>query len=200
MPENRYSTQSRAYRVFNKRTRIIVETIHVNFDELPQMALDHVSSDPVPQFVSKSSVVTTADASDKCQQQPDSTSSTSTLATTVTANGNFDVSYALSWKPCQGDSLNLPDHKYSIYTIKQFQGDASNDDLIDSLTITMMLLAKAITQHYSTPTNNHLHSSLNTRNQVYVHDGRVNVQSKNAGNAGKNTRRIAENSRNPAYG
>ncbi|GKA26384.1 retrovirus-related pol polyprotein from transposon TNT 1-94 [Tanacetum coccineum] len=44
-----YSTQSKAYRVFNKRTRIIVETIHVNFDELPQMASDHVSSDPVPQ-------------------------------------------------------------------------------------------------------------------------------------------------------
>nr|GEY60905.1 Gag-Pol polyprotein [Tanacetum cinerariifolium] len=44
-----YSTQSRAYRVFNKRTRVIVETIHVNFDELPQMASDHVSSDPVPE-------------------------------------------------------------------------------------------------------------------------------------------------------
>nr|GEW65831.1 retrovirus-related Pol polyprotein from transposon TNT 1-94 [Tanacetum cinerariifolium] len=42
-----YSTQSRAYRVFNKRTRVIVETIHVNFDELPYMASDHVSSDPV---------------------------------------------------------------------------------------------------------------------------------------------------------
>nr|GEV37501.1 retrovirus-related Pol polyprotein from transposon TNT 1-94 [Tanacetum cinerariifolium] len=41
-----YSTQSRAYRVFNKRTRVIVETIHVNFDELPQMASDHDSSDP----------------------------------------------------------------------------------------------------------------------------------------------------------
>nr|GEW30536.1 hypothetical protein [Tanacetum cinerariifolium] len=44
-----YSTQSRAYRVFNKRTRVIVESIHVNFDELPQMASDHVSSDPVPE-------------------------------------------------------------------------------------------------------------------------------------------------------
>nr|GFA89525.1 hypothetical protein [Tanacetum cinerariifolium] len=43
------STQSRAYRVFNKRTRVIVETIHVNFDELPQMASDHVSSDLAPQ-------------------------------------------------------------------------------------------------------------------------------------------------------
>nr|GEX15797.1 hypothetical protein [Tanacetum cinerariifolium] len=72
------------------------------------------------QVVSKSFIVTTADAFDKRQQQPDSTSSTSALATTVTADGNFDLgSNTLSWKPCQGDSLNLPDHKYSIYTIKQ---------------------------------------------------------------------------------
>ncbi|GKD34440.1 hypothetical protein Tco_1249949 [Tanacetum coccineum] len=39
----------------------------------------------------KSSVVTTVDASDKGQQQPDSTSSTSTLATSVTADGNFNL-------------------------------------------------------------------------------------------------------------
>nr|GEU99178.1 integrase, catalytic region, zinc finger, CCHC-type, peptidase aspartic, catalytic [Tanacetum cinerariifolium] len=44
-----YSTQTRAYRVFNKSTRVTVETIHVNFDELPQRASDHVSSDPVPE-------------------------------------------------------------------------------------------------------------------------------------------------------
>nr|GEV34540.1 ribonuclease H-like domain-containing protein [Tanacetum cinerariifolium] len=41
-----YSSLSRAYRVFNKRTRVIMETIHVNFDKLPQMASDRVSSDP----------------------------------------------------------------------------------------------------------------------------------------------------------
>ncbi|GKB16624.1 reverse transcriptase domain-containing protein, partial [Tanacetum coccineum] len=35
---------------------------------------------------------------------------------------NFEESYALSWKPCQGDSLNLPDHRYSIYTIKRETG------------------------------------------------------------------------------
>nr|GFB01878.1 integrase, catalytic region, zinc finger, CCHC-type, peptidase aspartic, catalytic [Tanacetum cinerariifolium] len=44
-----YSTQSRAYRVFNKRTRVIMESIHVDFDELPQMASDHSSSDPAPE-------------------------------------------------------------------------------------------------------------------------------------------------------
>ncbi|GKD77530.1 hypothetical protein Tco_1340151, partial [Tanacetum coccineum] len=41
--------------------------------------------------VLKSSAVTTANTSDKRQQQPDSASSTSTLATTVTADGNFDL-------------------------------------------------------------------------------------------------------------
>ncbi|GJY43350.1 hypothetical protein Tco_0431563 [Tanacetum coccineum] len=41
------------------------------------------------QVILKSFAVTTADASDKRQQQPDLTSSTSTLATSVTADGNF---------------------------------------------------------------------------------------------------------------
>nr|GEV84530.1 ribonuclease H-like domain-containing protein [Tanacetum cinerariifolium] len=45
-----YFTQSRAYRVFNKRTRVIMESIHVDFDELPQMASDHSSSDPAPEY------------------------------------------------------------------------------------------------------------------------------------------------------
>nr|GFA62293.1 hypothetical protein [Tanacetum cinerariifolium] len=44
-----YSNQSRAYRFFNKRTRVIMESIHVNFDKLPQMASDQNSSDPAPE-------------------------------------------------------------------------------------------------------------------------------------------------------
>ncbi|GJT20088.1 retrovirus-related pol polyprotein from transposon TNT 1-94 [Tanacetum coccineum] len=96
-----YSTQSRAYRVFNKRTRIIVETIHVNFDELPQMVSDHVSSDLVPQclptldflfslmfdellngttpVVSKSSAVHAADDPNKRQHHNTTHSSTTTV-------------------------------------------------------------------------------------------------------------------------
>nr|GEW60916.1 retrovirus-related Pol polyprotein from transposon TNT 1-94 [Tanacetum cinerariifolium] len=45
----RYSNQSRAYKVFNKRTRVIMESIHVNFEELPLMASDQISSDPAPE-------------------------------------------------------------------------------------------------------------------------------------------------------
>nr|GEY47766.1 hypothetical protein [Tanacetum cinerariifolium] len=88
----RYSTQSRAYRVFNKRTRVIVETIHVNFDELPQMASDHV--------VSKSSAITIADAPNQRQQQhttplnnqttPDPTCQVPTQAPTVASTENIN--------------------------------------------------------------------------------------------------------------
>nr|GFC54786.1 retrovirus-related Pol polyprotein from transposon TNT 1-94 [Tanacetum cinerariifolium] len=62
-----YSTQSRAYRVFNKRTRVIMESIHVNFDELPQMASVHNSSDPAPTRQSMASVEISSDLAPECQ-------------------------------------------------------------------------------------------------------------------------------------
>nr|GEU77303.1 retrovirus-related Pol polyprotein from transposon TNT 1-94 [Tanacetum cinerariifolium] len=40
---------SKGYRVYNKRTRLIFETIHVNFDEFPYKASDYVSSNLAPQ-------------------------------------------------------------------------------------------------------------------------------------------------------
>nr|GFC31188.1 retrotransposon protein, putative, unclassified [Tanacetum cinerariifolium] len=62
-----YYTQSRAYRVFNKRTRMIMESIHVNFDELPQMASAHNSSDPTPTCQTMVSVQISSDPAPECQ-------------------------------------------------------------------------------------------------------------------------------------
>ncbi|GKB43458.1 2-methylene-furan-3-one reductase-like protein [Tanacetum coccineum] len=47
-----YSTQSKRYRVYNKRTRLIVESIHINFDEIKKLSKvsDYDNSDPVPQL------------------------------------------------------------------------------------------------------------------------------------------------------
>ncbi|GJX08146.1 retrovirus-related pol polyprotein from transposon TNT 1-94 [Tanacetum coccineum] len=61
-----YATQSKGYKVYNKRTRLIVESIHINFNELKevmtsddntsglvpqrQMALEHNSSCPAPKL------------------------------------------------------------------------------------------------------------------------------------------------------
>ncbi|GJV21798.1 hypothetical protein Tco_1370818 [Tanacetum coccineum] len=51
------------------------------------------------------------------------------------------------------------------------------------------LLAKAITQKFSNPTNNRLRASSNTRNQAIIQGDRVNIQSRNSGNTGRNGRR-----------
>ncbi|GJU15735.1 retrovirus-related pol polyprotein from transposon TNT 1-94 [Tanacetum coccineum] len=44
-----YSTQSKGYRVYNKRTCLIVESIHIKFDEIKEMMSDHNISDLAPQ-------------------------------------------------------------------------------------------------------------------------------------------------------
>ncbi|GJY10876.1 hypothetical protein Tco_0379061 [Tanacetum coccineum] len=59
----------------------------------------------------------------------------------------------------------------------------------DPLVSAMLLLAKAITQNFSNPTNNHLRASSNTRNQAIIQGDRVNIQSRNSGNTGRNGRR-----------
>ncbi|GJT55650.1 RNA-directed DNA polymerase, eukaryota, reverse transcriptase zinc-binding domain protein [Tanacetum coccineum] len=73
-----YSTQSKGYHVYNKRTRLIVESIHIKFDEIKEMMFDHNSlvpqgqkasdydnSDPVPP---RQNVVPTAEKTDSSQQ------------------------------------------------------------------------------------------------------------------------------------
>nr|GEY54370.1 retrovirus-related Pol polyprotein from transposon TNT 1-94 [Tanacetum cinerariifolium] len=84
----RYSTQSRAYMVFNKRTRVIVETIHVNFDKLPQMASDHVSSDPVPQCP------ITALEHDSLSPGPQSQENVPPTAGTVTTSNELELLFS----------------------------------------------------------------------------------------------------------
>ncbi|GKC66844.1 hypothetical protein Tco_1099442 [Tanacetum coccineum] len=66
----------------------------------------------------------------------------------------------------------------------EYQGELQGDSQEDKSIITMMLLARATTQKFSTPTNNFLRTSLNTRNQAVIQDGRVDIQTKNAGYGG----------------
>ncbi|GKE35439.1 retrovirus-related pol polyprotein from transposon TNT 1-94, partial [Tanacetum coccineum] len=81
-----YSTQSKGYRVYNKRTRLIVESIHLRFDEIKEMtktsvandtsglvlqrqkASDYDNSDPVPQL---QNVSPSADTTVPLQQELD---------------------------------------------------------------------------------------------------------------------------------
>ena len=50
----------------------------------------------------------------------------------------------------------------------EYQGVLQGDSQEDKLTTAMMLLARAITQKFSSSTNNHLCISSNTRNQVVL--------------------------------
>ncbi|GJQ91581.1 hypothetical protein Tco_0002720 [Tanacetum coccineum] len=71
----------------------------------------------------------------------------------------------------------------------EYQEDTFQNNSKDPLNSAMMLLARAITQRYSTPINNRLRSSSNTRNQAVVQADRVNIQSRNVGNDGRIARR-----------
>ncbi|GJS91838.1 hypothetical protein Tco_0774474 [Tanacetum coccineum] len=74
-----------------------------------------------------------------------------------------------------------------------YQGDAIGDDQEDSLTTAMMLLAREITQRYYTPTNNHLRTSSNTRNQTIIQANHEDIQSKNVRSSGQYVRRTTGN-------
>ncbi|GJS06825.1 hypothetical protein Tco_0363621 [Tanacetum coccineum] len=63
----------------------------------------------------------------------------------------------------------------------------------------MMLLARAITQKFSTPTNNRLRTLSNTRNQAVVQDGRVDIQTKNTSYGGNGNRNTGRQNMNQAF-
>ncbi|GJT50681.1 retrovirus-related pol polyprotein from transposon TNT 1-94 [Tanacetum coccineum] len=71
----------------------------------------------------------------------------------------------------------------------EYQQDDVQTNSEDPLASAMLLLARAITQNFSNPTNNRLRTSSNTRNQAIIQGDRVNIQSRNSGNTGRNTRR-----------
>ncbi|GKA18027.1 hypothetical protein Tco_0697864 [Tanacetum coccineum] len=63
----------------------------------------------------------------------------------------------------------------------------------------MMLLAQEITQKFSTPTNNRLRTSSNIRNQAVIQDGRVAIETKNAGYGRNGNRNAGRQNMNQAF-
>ncbi|GJR53147.1 retrovirus-related pol polyprotein from transposon TNT 1-94 [Tanacetum coccineum] len=90
--------------------------------------------------VSKSSAITTVDASDKRQQQPDSTSSTSTLATIVTADGNFNVYQDFLTDPSYVDQFVLMNCPYIENTRVNIDDEESINCILVGLVIRSLIL------------------------------------------------------------
>ncbi|GKB44740.1 integrase, catalytic region, zinc finger, CCHC-type containing protein [Tanacetum coccineum] len=69
-----------------------------------------------------------------------------------------------------------------VYYDDEYQQDDVQTNSEDPLASAMLLLARAITQNFSNPTNNRLRTSSNTRNQAIIQGDRVNIQRRNPGN------------------
>ncbi|GJY17588.1 hypothetical protein Tco_0389079 [Tanacetum coccineum] len=122
------------------------------------------------------------------------------LALLAHLNASSSQSHASSSNSLQPYYVTRPS---SVVDYKdEYQGELQGYSQKDKLIAAMMLLARAITQNFSTPTNNRLCTSSNIRSQAVVQDGRVDIQTKNAGyggngnNAGRQNRNQAFNTRN----
>nr|GEV96407.1 hypothetical protein [Tanacetum cinerariifolium] len=122
-----YSTQSRAYRVFNKRTRMIMESIHVNFDELPQMASDQLSSDPAPECQTMALNHDSLSPAIQCQ------ANVPQADRTVTMSNELDLLFSLMFDELLNGSSKIVSKSFAVSA-----ADASNQR-----------------QHHTTPLNNH---------------------------------------------
>nr|GEX18409.1 hypothetical protein [Tanacetum cinerariifolium] len=122
-----YSNQSRAYRVFNKRTRVIMESIHVNFDELPQMASDQISSDPAPKC--RSMALNHDSLSPTNQRQ----ANVPQEDRTVTTSNELDLLFSLMFDELLNGSSKVVSKSFAVSA-----DDATNQR-----------------QHHTTPLNNH---------------------------------------------
>nr|GEU66814.1 retrovirus-related Pol polyprotein from transposon TNT 1-94 [Tanacetum cinerariifolium] len=57
-----YAPKKNAYRIYNRRTQKIIETIHVDFDELTAMAFEQLGSGPRPQSMTPATSIPVANA------------------------------------------------------------------------------------------------------------------------------------------
>ncbi|GJV11433.1 hypothetical protein Tco_1352974 [Tanacetum coccineum] len=118
------------------------------------------------------------------------------LALIAKSNASSSQSHATSYSP----QPYYVTHPSSIVDYEdEYQGELQGDSQEDKSIITMMLLARATTQKFSTPTNNFLRTSLNTRNQAVIQDGRVDIQTKNAGYGGNGNKNAKRQKRNQAF-
>nr|GEV99529.1 retrovirus-related Pol polyprotein from transposon TNT 1-94 [Tanacetum cinerariifolium] len=164
-----YSNQSRAYRVFNKITRVIMESIHVNFDELHQMASDQNSSDPAPECQTMALEHNSLSPGRQCQEN------VSHEDKTVTTLNELDLLFSLMFDKL----LNGPSHvvpKSSVVT--------TADECIQRQQLTTPLVNHTtpdqscqVQSHESSVTSNENinQAELNAKNDQVANDEFINI-------------------------
>nr|GEX80846.1 retrovirus-related Pol polyprotein from transposon TNT 1-94 [Tanacetum cinerariifolium] len=139
-----YSTQSKAYKVFNKRTRVIMESIHVNFDKLPQMASDQLSSNPAPECQTMASDQNSSDPAPECQ-------------TTALNHDSLSLVIQRQGKVTQADrtvtTLNELDLLFSLMFDELLNGSSK---VVSKSSAVSAADAPIQRQQLTTPLNNHI--------------------------------------------
>ncbi|GJW38765.1 hypothetical protein Tco_0064610, partial [Tanacetum coccineum] len=111
---------------------MIVETIHVNFDELPQMASDHVSSDPDPQC---STTILEQDSLSPGLQSPENVPQ---VAETVTTSNELELLYSLMFSELLNGTSYVVSKSSAVHAADN--PDKGKEDNYDSGEIAKALL------------------------------------------------------------
>nr|GEX99850.1 integrase, catalytic region, zinc finger, CCHC-type, peptidase aspartic, catalytic [Tanacetum cinerariifolium] len=156
-----YATQSKRYKVYNKRTRLIVETIHVNFNELPHMASDHNSSGLAPQCQANVSEDNTLGPELQCQENvpiADKTVTTSLKELEILFGSMFDEYFNGA---TQSDIQTTLKHKTQEQTVnadgninQAVNAQLAKTNLINSFGTSVHEVRES-SSHYVDPSNMH---------------------------------------------
>ncbi|GKF96444.1 hypothetical protein Tco_0289179, partial [Tanacetum coccineum] len=90
---------------------MIVETIHVNFNELPQMASDHVSSDPSQQCL------TTVLEQDSLSPGPQSPKNVPQVAETVTTSNELELFYSTMFSELLNGTSHVVSKSSAVHAV-----------------------------------------------------------------------------------
>ncbi|GKB43846.1 retrovirus-related pol polyprotein from transposon TNT 1-94, partial [Tanacetum coccineum] len=123
-----YSTHSKAYRVYSKRTKVIVETFHVNFDELPQMALVHDSPDLIPQCP----IMALEQGS--LSHGPQSQENVPQAAKTITTSNELDLLFSLMFDELLNGTTPVVSKSSTITTVDAFDKHQQQNTTLSTLT------------------------------------------------------------------
>ncbi|GJT51716.1 retrovirus-related pol polyprotein from transposon TNT 1-94 [Tanacetum coccineum] len=123
-----YAPAKKVFKIYNKRTQKIIETIHVTFDELTAMASKQFSSEPGLQFqdADASRVVVLADSlmSTTIDQDAPSTKSTSQGSSSNMRQTHTPFEHLVKWTKNHPIANMIGDPSHSISMRKQLQTDA----------------------------------------------------------------------------
>ncbi|GKD39106.1 retrovirus-related pol polyprotein from transposon TNT 1-94, partial [Tanacetum coccineum] len=159
-----YSTQSIEYRVYNKRTRVIVETIHVNFDELPLMVSNHVNLTPFHNLellyslmfnellngstpvMSKSSAVHAVDAPNKRQHQNTTHSYTTTVVAVEPPLNIHTTPQTTNQAPTQVPTVTAPKNIIQAETNTEY-AQVDDDEFINIFSTPVQEQGETLSRH-----------------------------------------------------